>query len=377
MNLRRVWAITRKEFIHIIRDPRSLGMAIAIPMLLLVLFGYALTLDVDNVPMVIWDQSDTIQSRDFVSHFQGSEYFSIRRYITDYKAVDKAINSGQALAVLIIPKDFAQLLEAGRKTPVQLIVDGSDSNTATIIMSYVRSVTQGYSARILLNQVNQLTGKDVPEPVDFQPRVWFNPDMESKNYIIPGLIAVIMMVIAALLTSLTVAREWERGSMEQLIATPIKGHELITGKLLPYFVIGLFDVLLAVLMGEFLFDVPLRGSVALLFVMAAIFLAGALSLGMLISIVTKSQLLASQLAMVLTFLPSFLLSGFMYAISNMPKAIQLITFAIPARYFVALLKAIYLKGVGLEIIAGEALLLTVFGVVTVTLANLKFKKKLE
>lgn len=377
MNLRRVWAITRKEFIHIIRDPRSLGMAIAIPMLLLVLFGYVLTLDVDNVPIVIWDQSDTIQSRDFVSHFQGSEYFSIRKYITDYKAVDKAINSGQALAVLIIPKDFAQLLEAGRKTPVQLIVDGSDSNTATIIMSYVRSVTQGYSAQILLDQVNQLTGKDVPEPVDFQPRVWFNPDMESKNYIIPGLIAVIMMVIAALLTSLTVAREWERGSMEQLIATPIKGHELITGKLLPYFVIGQFDVLLAVLMGEFLFDVPLRGSVALLFVMAAIFLAGALSLGMLISIVTKSQLLASQLAMVLTFLPSFLLSGFMYAISNMPKAIQLITFAIPARYFVALLKAIYLKGIGLEIIAGEALLLTVFGVVTVTLANLKFRKKLE
>lgn len=377
MNLRRVWAITRKEFIHIIRDPRSLGMAIAIPMLLLVLFGYALTLDVDNVPMVIWDQSDTVQSRDFISHFHGSEYFSIRKYITDYKAVDSAINSGHALAALIIPKDFAQLLEAGRKTPIQLIVDGSDSNTATIIMGYVRSVTQGYSARILLDQVNQLTGKALPEPVDFQPRVWFNPDLESKNYIIPGLIAVIMMVIAALLTSLTVAREWERGSMEQLISTPIKGHELITGKLLPYFLIGLFDVLLAVLMGEFLFNVPLRGSVALLFAMAAIFLAGALSLGMVISIVTKSQLLASQLAMVLTFLPSFLLSGFMYAITNMPKPIQIITFAIPARYFVALLKAIYLKGVGLEIVAGEALLLTIFGVVTVTVANLKFKKKLE
>lgn len=377
MNLRRVWAITRKEFIHIIRDPRSLGMAIAIPMLLLVLFGYALTLDVDNVPMVIWDQSDTVQSRDFISQFQGSEYFSIRKYITDYKAVDDAINSGYALAVLIIPKDFAQLLEAGRKTPIQLIVDGSDSNTATIIMGYVRSVTQGYSAQILLDQVNQLTGKALPEPVDFQPRVWFNPDLESKNYIIPGLIAVIMMVIAALLTSLTIAREWERGSMEQLISTPIKGHELITGKLLPYFVIGLFDVLLAVLMGEFLFNVPLRGSVALLFAMAAIFLAGALSLGMVISIVTKSQLLASQLAMVLTFLPSFLLSGFMYAITNMPKPIQIITFAIPARYFVALLKAIYLKGVGLEIVAGEALLLTVFGVVTVVLANIKFKKKLE
>lgn len=200
--------------------------------------------------------------------------------------------------------------------------------------------------------------------------------MESKNYIIPGLIAVIMMVIAALLTSLTVAREWERGTMEQLISTPVKGPELILGKLLPYFAIGMFDVLLAVLMGEFVFKVPLRGSVALLFVMAAIFLVGALSLGMLISILTKSQLLASQLAMVLTFLPSFLLSDFMYAISNMPKPIQLITYLIPARYFVVLLKGIYLKGVGLEVLAAQAGLLTAFAAAMVLLANVKFKKKL-
>jgi ABC-2 type transport system permease protein len=200
--------------------------------------------------------------------------------------------------------------------------------------------------------------------------------MESKNYIIPGLIAVIMMVIAALLTSLTVAREWERGTMEQLISTPIKGWELVTGKLLPYFLIGLLDVALAVLMGEFLFQVPLRGSVALLFTLAAVFLAGALALGLVISIVTKSQLLASQLAMVLTFLPSFLLSGFMYAISNMPRPIQLVTYAIPARYFVALLKGIYLKGVGLRILLLEAGLLIVFAVLIVLLAVRKFRKKL-
>ncbi|MDD5641257.1 MAG: ABC transporter permease subunit, partial [Syntrophales bacterium] len=190
-------------------------------------------------------------------------------------------------------------------------------------------------------------------------------------------IAVIMMVIAALLTSLTVAREWEQGTMEQLISTPVKGRELILGKLLPYFAIGMFDVLLAVLVGEFMFQVPLRGNVALLFGMAAIFLAGALSLGMVISIATKGQLLASQLAMVLTFLPSFLLSGFMYAISNMPQAIQVITYLIPAKYFVALLKGIYLKGVGLEILAVEAGLLTVFGAAMVLVANLKFRKTLE
>jgi ABC-2 type transport system permease protein len=222
----------------------------------------------------------------------------------------------------------------------------------------------------------RIGGRMIHTPLDLRPRVWFNADMESKNYIIPGLIAVIMMVIAALLTSLTVAREWESGTMEQLISTPLKGSELILGKLLPYFAIGMLDVLLAVVMGQFLFRVPLRGNVALLFAMAAIFLAGALSLGMVISIVTKSQLLASQLAMVLTFLPSFLLSGFMYAIGNMPHAIQLVTYLIPARYFVTLLKGIYLKGIGLEILALEAGLLTVFGAAMVLFANLKFKKKL-
>jgi ABC-2 type transport system permease protein len=224
--------------------------------------------------------------------------------------------------------------------------------------------------------MQRTAGRSVSGGIDLRPRVWFNADMQSKNYIIPGLIAVVMSVIAALLTSLTVAREWETGTMEQLISTPVKGSEIVLGKLLPYFGLGMLDVLLAVVMGEFLFHVPLRGSVALLFAMAAIFLAGALSLGMVISIVTRSQLLASQLAMVLTFLPSFLLSGFVYAIGNMPVPIQLATRLIPARYFVTLLKGIYLKGVGLEILAVEAGLLTLFGAVMVILAIAKFKKRL-
>ncbi|NLF38916.1 ABC transporter permease, partial [bacterium] len=241
---------------------------------------------------------------------------------------------------------------------------------------YADAVTTSWSQDAALREVRRAGGRELRLPLDVRPRVWFNADLESKNYIIPGLIAVIMMVIAALLTSLTVAREWERGTMEQLISTPVKGPELILGKLLPYFAIGMLDVLIAVLMGEFLFRVPLRGNVALLFGMAAVFLAGALSLGVLISVVTKSQLLASQLAMVMTFLPSFLLSGFMYAIANMPRPIRIATHLIPARYFVALLKGIYLKGVGLEILAAEAGLLAAFGAATVALANLKFRKTL-
>lgn len=376
MNTLRIWAVSRKEFIHIIRDPRSLGMSIAIPMLLLLLFGYALTLDVDDVPMVVWDQEGSQASREFVSRFTGSPYFSLREYVRNYRELEGAVDSGRALAALVIPKGFAGKIESGREAPVQLIVDGSDSNTATIAMGYADVVAMVYSQDVALDEIRRMGGTELVLPLDVRPRVWFNPDLESKNYIIPGLIAVIMMVISALLTSLTVAREWERGTMEQLISTPVKGQELILGKLLPYFAIGMLDVLLAVLMGEFLFQVPLRGNVALLFAMAAIFLAGALSLGMVISVVTKSQLLASQLAMVMTFLPAFLLSGFMYAISNMPKAIQLVTYLIPARYFVALLKGIYLKGIGLNILFIEAGLLTIFGVMMIILANVKFKKKL-
>jgi ABC-2 type transport system permease protein len=212
--------------------------------------------------------------------------------------------------------------------------------------------------------------------LDLRPRVWFNPELESRNYIVPGLIAVIMMVIAALLTSLTVAREWERGTMEQLISTPIKAPELVLGKLVPYFVIGLLDMCLAVLMGRFLFHVPLRGSLLLLFGMASMYLAGVLSLGLVISILTRSQLLASQFAMVLTFLPAFLLSGFIFAIANMPRVVQIITYVVPARYFVTILKGIYLKGVGLEVLAGPAALLAAFAAAMVSLAVLKFKKKL-
>ena len=376
MNLRRVRAVARKEFLHVLRDPRSLAMAIAIPMLMLILFGYALTLDVDNVPVVVWDQSQTEASRELVSRFVGSPYFSLREHLDNYRDLERAIDTRRAMVALVIPVEFGRQIAAGRDTAVQLIVDGSDANTATIAIGYAEVIMQIYTEEFTNEQLRRAGMPPLRIPLDVRSRVWFNPDLESKNYIIPGLIAVIMMVIAALLTSLTVAREWERGTMEQLISTPVKGPELILGKLIPYFAVGMFDVLLAVLMGEFLFQVPLRGNVALLFGMSAVFLSGVLSWGMLISIVAKNQLLASQIAMTTTFLPSFLLSGFMFSIANMPKVIQLITYIVPARYFVALLKGIYLKGVGLEILAGEAILLTIYGVLMVLLANVRFKKKL-
>jgi ABC-2 type transport system permease protein len=255
-------------------------------------------------------------------------------------------------------------------------VDGADANTATIAMNYASVISQLYGMEITNERNQRQGGKPLQIALDVRPRVLFNEEMESRNYIIPGLIAVLMMVISAMLTSLTIAREWERGTMEQLISTPIKVSELIVGKLIPYFAIGLFDVLVAVLMGEFVFHVPLRGNVALLFGTASIFLVGALAMGMTISIVTKNQLLSSQVAMVATFLPSFLLSGFIFMIANMPKAIQVITYIVPARYFIAILKGIYLKGVGWEILGSQIFLLAIYGVVMVTLARVKLRKKL-
>ncbi|KFN37667.1 membrane protein [Smithella sp. F21] len=376
MNLHRVIAIIRKEFIHIVRDPRSLGMAIAMPILLIFLFGSSLSLDVDHVPLVVWDQNGTNDSREFVGRFTASRYFGLHGYVTSYAEIEQAIDRREAILVLVIPRDFSRKLEIGHTADVQLIVDGSDANTATIAIGYAQMVTDGYTSSLLIKTAQQRGAKTAIVPLEAKPRVWFNQNMLAKNYIIPGLIAVIMMVIAALLTSLTIAREWENGTMEQLITTPLKPSELILGKLTPYFAIGMLDVVLAVLMGQYLFEVPLRGNAALVFGMAAIFLPGALTMGLLISIMTRSQLLASQLAMVLTFLPSFLLSGFMYSIANMPIVIQALTYLVPSRFFVAILKNIYLKGAGLSIILFEAGGLVAFALVLIIVANIKLKKRL-
>ncbi len=330
----------------------------------------------DKVPLIVWDQSVTHASRDLISCFSGSRYFSLKRYTDNYRDIERAIDRRDALIALVIPTDFARRIETGEKAHIQAILDGSDSNTATIALGYAESVTLSYSRVVMQEQARRRGVVSSVGQLDIRPRLWFNADMISRNYIFPGLIAVIMMVIAALLTSLTVAREWETGTMEQLISTPLRGPELIIGKLIPYFTIGIIDLVLAVLVGQFAFDVPLRGSLWLLFGMSLVFLTGALSLGIFISIVTKNQRMASQLALVSTMLPAFLLSGFIFPIDNMPLVIRGVTHIIVARYFVTILRGIYLKDVGLDILAGEAGFLAVFSIVVLALAMRKFRKKI-
>ncbi|MBI2516270.1 MAG: ABC transporter permease [Opitutae bacterium] len=373
MNLRRLWAVARKESLHIRRDPRSLILSIGIPMLMLILFGYALTLDVDRVPLVVWDQSGTPASRAFLAEFTHSRYFSFQGTIDRYAALERAIDTRRAWIALIVPSGFGRDLAAGRPSTVQAIIDGSDSNTAGIVLGYAQNITLAFNGQVALAHTVRSGG---PAGLALEPRVWFNPDLESRNYIIPGIIAVIMGLIAALLTSLTIAREWETGTMEQLLSTPVRAPELVLGKLLPYLAVGLFDVLIAVLMAVFLFHVPLRGSVVLLFSVATLFVIGTLAQGLLISTLARRQLLASQFAMVSTFLPAFLLSGFTFAIANMPLPVQGITFIVPARYFVALVKGIFLRGVGLGALWPDVLFLAVFAVAVIGVTIRKTRKTL-
>lgn len=376
MNRRRLLAVAKKEFLHVLRDPRSLMMGIGMPMLLLFLFGYALTLDINRVPLAVWDQSGSVESREFISNFSGSRYFDLRISADNYQRIEQAIDKREAMIALVIPPDFPRRLSMGETTVVQAIVDGSDPNSATIALGYAEAAASVFSRQVALKQMLR-TGHEMRIPaLELRPRVWFNADMVSRNFIFPGLIAVIMMIMAAILTSLSMAREWETGTMEQLIATPVTVPELVLGKLAPYFCIGILDLVLCILVGEFIFHVPLRGSLWFLTSMSLLFLFGALSFGMLLSIITRNQLLASQLAIVTTVLPAFLLSGFIFPLENMPLPIQTVSHIITARYFVFILRGIYLKDVGIDLLWPEAAFLAVFGAIVMVVAIRKFKKKI-
>jgi ABC-2 type transport system permease protein len=376
MNPRRTMAIARKEALHISRDPRSLLLAVLLPIILLLLFGYALSLDVENVPMVVWNQDGSTLSREFESRFSGSGFFLVRDHVTSYRELEHAVDAGEAKAALVIPPTFGRLLPTGQQVPVQLIVDASDGSTATVILNDAEGLAQGFSRSIAVQNAQRVGAMSGTLPFEPRPRVWYNPDLTSRNFIVPGLISMIMAIIAALMTSLTIAREWESGTMEQLIATPVRSTELVIGKLLPYFAVGLLDVAISVGMGRFLFGVPLHGSVWLLFGMASVFLVGTLAQGMLISAVTRSQLLASMVAMLGTFLPAFLLSGMVFSIRSMPLPIQLVTYIIPARYFLTLCRGIYLKGVGLDVLGRESLFLLAFSTLVLTATIKRMRKKL-
>jgi len=295
-----------------------------------------------------------------IQQFRGSRYFQILGSVSDYQTTERGVDKSTILLGIVVPRYYSRHLLAGDEADVQLLVDGSDSNTASIALGYADAVVQSYAAQLRSGAQVRRGGQPLRVPVEPRIRVWYNSDLKSKNFIVPGLIAVTMMIIASMLSSLTIAREWENGTMEQLLSTPVRPGELVLGKLIAYFLLGIADMLIAIIVGVFIFQVPFRGSVGFLFFTSCLFLFGALSWGIFLSASARSQLMAFQMGMLSSFLPGYLLSGFIYSIQNMPRVIQLISYVVPARYFVRILNGVFLKGVGIQTLWVEVLMLAAY-----------------
>jgi ABC-2 type transport system permease protein len=375
MNPRRTLAMARKELLHIIRDPRSLIAAFSQPLLMLLIFGYALSLDVDRIPTIVYDLDQTPLSDSLIKSFRGSRYFNIVEEAKGYAPIDRAIDTRRALLAVVVPTDYSRNLLGGREAEVQLLLDGSDSNTASIAMGYAEGLIQTFARQTRENAQSMRTGSVMHVPVEARVRVWYNTDLVSRDFIVPGLIGVIIMIIASLLTSLTVAREWENGTMEQLLSTPVRPIEIAMGKLAAYFLLGLADMTVALGVAVFIFHVPLKGNPVLLLVSSCVFIFGALGWGIFISASQRSQLAAYQLGTLTSFLPAFLLSGFIYSIDNMPAIIRAIALFVPARYYIEIIKGVFLKGTGLKILWFNLVLLAGYGALVFYWATSKLKKK--
>lgn len=365
----RLWAMARKEFLQLRRDTRSLALAFLLPLVMLVLFGYAITTEVEDIQAAVVDHDRTPESRQFIEAFERSGYFVMVERPESERALEPLIDRGAIRVGMVIPRRFASDLAAGRSAPIELLLDGSDAKTATVARGYADAIAREFSSKTVIRTHNR-------EAVRAEARVWYNETLDSASMIVPGLIAIIMSIIAAMLTSLTIAREWERGTMEQLAATPVSRAEVILGKLTPYLGIGLLDVAVALVVARWIFDVPFRGSLLLFGVASVVFLVGVLGLGILISSALRSQLLATQAALFATYMPALLFSGFMYTIGNMPIVLQLISRVVPARYFVSLSRGLFLKGVGFAVLWPPLIGLTLYALATVALSIRTFKKEL-
>jgi ABC-2 type transport system permease protein len=367
----RLTGLVRKEFLQILRDPSSIAIAFLMPVVLLFLFGYGVSLDAEHVPVgIVVAKPDQDTSR-FIGSFRQSRYFEPVLLSTMPEAVE-AMEAGTIDAIIHLRQDFSKKLKTSGDAPMQVIVNGVDANTARILSGYIEGAWIRWLGHEAIAE-----GRALKIPVQMEHRVWFNSELRSRNYLVPGLIAIIMTLIGALLTAMVMAREWERGTMEALMVTPVARREIILGKLIPYFTLGIGGMALSVLLAVFLFNVPLRGSVIVLFAASSLFLLTALGMGLLISILAKNQFVAGQAAIIVTFLPAFILSGFIFDINSMPAPIQMITHLIAARYFVAILQTIFLAGNVWSVIAWNALALVVMATVFLGISRRKFRKRLE
>jgi len=374
----RIISITHKEFIEIRRDPRTLIMVLTLPTVMLLIYGYAINFDIKSIRTVVYDLDNSKQSRDLIGDFINSGYFRIVRYLDRYDDVDKQLNSGKAKMALCIPSDFSRRIAHNQTATLQTIVDGSDSTSATVSIAYISQIIQQYSLKNALSKLRSrgLNVQGGLSIIDIQNRIWYNPEMKSINFIVPGMIAMILMMLGSILTALSVVGEKENGTFEKLIITPIRPHELVIGKITPFVILSFIDVIFGLLVGKFWFKVPVRGSIPLLLSLSTLFLFSTIGLGLLISSIVKTQRVAMMLAMLTSMLPTFLLSGFVFPIESMPLVVQWITYLIPARYYLVILRGILLKGVGIKVLLFNAGCLAIYSLFMIFISASRFKKKL-
>ncbi len=371
----RIFSIIRKEFLQIFRDPRTLAMIIIMPIMQLFLLGYAATTDVKNISMTVWDQSKTIQSRNLLDAFRAADYFVIEHSVGSLEEYQALIESGDTRVVLVIPPDYDRRLMEGN-AQVLMVLDGSDATVGATALSTARLVGQAYSTKIMSEQ-SSLAGRTAPSaPVEVRTQVWYNPDLNSAFFNIPGVIGMILSFITSILTATTIVRERERGTIEQLIVTPIRSWELIAGKLLPYVILGFIETFEILLIGHWWFGVPIRGSGGLIILTSGLFLMSSLGIGLLASTMANTQQEAMMTVMMFN-LPMIFLSGFFFPIAAMPKFLQIVSYAIPLRYYLTIIRSLLIKGVGLAAIQSEVIALIIFGVVIMGAASLRFRKRLD
>jgi ABC-2 type transport system permease protein len=375
MKFRRVWPVIKKEFRQIARDKRSLGVLLVVPAFMLIMFGYALNYDVKNIPLALLDEDHSATSRDFGAQFLHSEYFTKQSTLSNRKQIDTLLDRAEARVILVIPTNFSEDLLAGHSTKVQVLVDGANATMAATYIGYLTAITQEYSTKVSLEALERAGIKRPTFPIDYRPRIWYNPELKSAKFLVPGLIGFILMVTTVIATSLSIVKEKERGTIEQLDVSPLMPLELITGKMLPYVLISLISTVIILITGSVLFDVVVQGSYFLLFILTLLFLAGGLGLGLFVSSVSKTQEAAFMLAVTLTFLPTFTLSGFTFPIRNMPLFIQGITYLFPARYFMVALRSLILKGAGFSVIWDDMLAMAIFALAIGAISWSKMRNK--
>ena len=372
----RLISIIRKEFIQIFRDPSTLGLILVMPIIQLFLLGYAATTDVKNISIAVWDQSRTPESRALLDAFRTADYFRINYEVRSEDDIQTLIESGKVRAALIIPPDYDRRLLEG-DAQVSMILDGSDAAVGSTALSTANLIGQSYSIKVLTEQASRLgRAATVKPPLEVRTRVWYNPDLVSAYFMIPGMIGMILYFIMALLTASSIVRERERGTIEQLIVTPIRSWELVTGKVLPYVVLGFFDAFEVLLVGHYWFKVPIRSDLGLVIATSGLLLLSSLGIGLFASTIANTQQEAF-LTVLFTMLPSIFLSGFFFPLEAMPKVLQFISYLIPLRYFLIIIRALTLKGVGIVAIQDEVIALAIFGLAIMTAAALRFRKRLD